>query len=1183
MASGRARARREKPHHIVARAAVRRMRATPLERSNARMRALARAASGAVASCSRAGAAMASCSRGARAGQLRAVRAVSLDARAKGWGGGGGASSRGVARDARARAVDGASREGGGGTFDVDFWWGEIQNFNAAAKPSTRGMIARLDRNDPLGVDLKLRGASTRASASSSSTTRRLTLYDYALRVKRAHPRKVSLIRVGEFYECLGYDAVMLVMYAGLNPMGISGVPKAGCPAVKIQETLDRLTSRGYSCVVCEEAPAMVKYGQPTPPKDRYISAIVTPASPNYVKGAASMGEDVDFGDGSAPPVIGLASTALGYTVVSVEPDLRRVSVLEGLTAEAAAAKLSSGGIAPPLYRHESLGGGHAQGGRHSAGTSAPSRRLRWEVQSILSAAEGVDAVKYSGDVVEKLLDLVRLDHGLGPEEAFTRVSVPNKGRPAPLSLSTAQQLGILPTRSVPPLLTHLLPERSAPAACRSYLQELLLHPPPPETALAIQEASALFMKTTSAMPQLEVLPPSKVAKLLSQREASHTFFADLASMSRGVHALLTHRDEEIRRAGELMINPTSLKLGTALTADALAKVCAETTSMIEAVVAEDVLSGAAVVRQKTEEDEDEDEERDDSTFVMEGADQPLKLANIPNRFTFENERWRGRVRPEHIAEALERVESAARELEAAVNEDLVPVVEQASTEKKGKSRKCELEYDMRNNSLWVRHIPKSVKRDDDLIHPRDRFGKEVADRWSTARVEKALDDYRVATQKAATAVSDTLVNLADDLQEHISPLVGAATLSTITTAILAHASNAINKRWTRPKLLPDGDTMSPLSVEGMVPFWMRLDGAETVPNTFDIDGLVLLTGPNMAGKSTILRSLAAVALLAQCGLHVPAVSAQVPRLDALIVRMASTDSPVEGLSSFAVEMLEIKSMLSSCSAGSLIMVDELGRGTEASHGTAIGGAVVEALDECGARGIFATHLHGILDLPLRVSPWTRRARMETARTEDGVTRPTWRMVPGECRESLALQTALDCGIPRTIVARANALLAEQTSLPLVKSSDEATKKMETSDTEAQVIERGGYDIEALKRILREAASRALQTHVDVISVSANETPPLGSAGQTCVYVLRRGDGWCYCGESDHLPTRLATHRQSTTRLIELVYVAVPKEAGGKSAARALESRVIQALNNARVPLWSDQDASHKNFGAAAG
>ena len=229
-----------------------------------------------------------------------------------------------------------------GAGFDAEFWREQIQTFNAASKPSTRNMIARLDESDPLGVDLTLRGASSRGK----STARRMTLYDYAVTVKARHPRKISLIRVGDFYECLGYDAVMLVLFAGLNPMGISGVPRAGCPVVKIQETLDRLTSRGYSCVVCEEVPAMTKYGQPTPPKDRYIAAIVTPASPNYVKGAASMGEDVDFGDGCAPPVVGLASGALGYTVVTCEPDLRRVSVLEGLTAEAAAAKLSAGGIA---------------------------------------------------------------------------------------------------------------------------------------------------------------------------------------------------------------------------------------------------------------------------------------------------------------------------------------------------------------------------------------------------------------------------------------------------------------------------------------------------------------------------------------------------------------------------------------------------------------------------------------------------------------------------------------------------------------------------------------------------------------------------------------------------------------------------------------------------------------------
>jgi predicted GIY-YIG superfamily endonuclease len=190
-------------------------------------------------------------------------------------------------------------------------------------------------------------------------------------------------------------------------------------------------------------------------------------------------------------------------------------------------------------------------------------------------------------------------------------------------------------------------------------------------------------------------------------------------------------------------------------------------------------------------------------------------------------------------------------------------------------------------------------------------------------------------------------------------------------------------------------------------------------------------------------------------------------------------------------------------------------------------------------------------------------------------------MIPGECRESLALQTALDCGIPHAIVARANALLEEQTSIPLVKLS-KSEPTIELIETQGASSVRPRVDSVYLKSLLAESTARALPLeNAEVIYVGPNQTPPIGSAGQTCVYILRRGDGWCYCGESDHLPTRLATHRQSSQRLIELVYVAVPKEAGGKSAARALESRVIQALQRARVPLWSDQDAAHKHFGAA--
>ena len=87
---------------------------------------------------------------------------------------------------------------------------------------------------------------------------------------------------------------------------------------MKIQETLDRLTQRGYACVVCEEVPSMNPYGTRAPPKERYVAAVVTPASPQYVVGAAEHGDDVAFDSAAPPPVVGVAATSAGYTIVAV-------------------------------------------------------------------------------------------------------------------------------------------------------------------------------------------------------------------------------------------------------------------------------------------------------------------------------------------------------------------------------------------------------------------------------------------------------------------------------------------------------------------------------------------------------------------------------------------------------------------------------------------------------------------------------------------------------------------------------------------------------------------------------------------------------------------------------------------------------------------------------------------------
>lgn len=201
---------------------------------------------------------------------------------------------------------------------------------------------------------------------------------------------------------------------------------------------------------------------------------------------------------------------------------------------------------------------------------------------------------------------------------------------------------------------------------------------------------------------------------------------------------------------------------------------------------------------------------------------------------------------------------------------------------------------------------------------------------------------------------------------------------------------------------------------------------------------MFLLTGPNMAGKSTLLRSTCAVALLAACGLAAPAApSTTVPYIDAFMLRNFAADSPIEGRSSFAVEMTEMRYVLQDATASSLVLVDELGKGTEASAGAALAGAMLEALEAAGCKGAFATHLHALLEMDLNL-PGTKTMMMEVESVEnlgnggnpDRRRKPTWRVVPGVSTESLALEVAVDCRLPADLVGRAGQLYTELLNAP---------------------------------------------------------------------------------------------------------------------------------------------------------
>ncbi len=209
------------------------------------------------------------------------------------------------------------------------------------------------------------------------------------------------------------------------------------------------------------------------------------------------------------------------------------------------------------------------------------------------------------------------------------------------------------------------------------------------------------------------------------------------------------------------------------------------------------------------------------------------------------------------------------------------------------------------------------------------------------------------------------------------------------------------------------------------------LDGAEFIPNDTrlatpgaDAAGarIMLLTGPNMAGKSTYLRQVAVITLLAQIGSFVPAASARIGLVDRIFTRVGAEDDLARGLSTFMLEMIETAYILRHATPRSLIVLDEVGRGTSAGDGIAIARAVVEHLhDVTLARTLFATHYHELARLADHL-PRLRVFRMEVAE-RDGQAIFLHRVVAGVSDHSYGVQVARMAGLPASVTTRAEELL----------------------------------------------------------------------------------------------------------------------------------------------------------------
>ena len=238
-------------------------------------------------------------------------------------------------------------------------------------------------------------------------------------------------------------------------------------------------------------------------------------------------------------------------------------------------------------------------------------------------------------------------------------------------------------------------------------------------------------------------------------------------------------------------------------------------------------------------------------------------------------------------------------------------------------------------------------------------------------------------------------------------------------------AEVAHRRGWVRPGVTRGGS----LRVHGgRHPVVEAVAGGGFVPNDTLLDPeaeqLLLITGPNMGGKSTYLRQVALIALLAQMGSFVPAAEATIGLVDRIFTRVGASDNLVGGESTFMVEMRETANILAGLTARSLVVLDEIGRGTSTFDGISIAWAVAEHLHEAPERPrtLFATHFH---ELTALAAERPRVRNLSVAVTEwKGEIVFLRQIVPGPASRSYGVEVARLAGVPTAVVARARELLA---------------------------------------------------------------------------------------------------------------------------------------------------------------
>ena len=353
------------------------------------------------------------------------------------------------------------------------------------------------------------------------------------------------------------------------------------------------------------------------------------------------------------------------------------------------------------------------------------------------------------------------------------------------------------------------------------------------------------------------------------------------------------------------------------------------------------------------------------------------------------------------------------------------------------------------------------------------------SERFITPELKEMEATILGAEEKSQALEHELFVQIRDEVKIEIERLQRLARLIAQIDVLQSFAQVSEDNHYVRPSFHEDSQDVH--VEEGRHPVVERvMEQQEYVPNDVYLEGdtdILLITGPNMSGKSTYMRQVALIVIMAQMGCFIPASKARLPIFDQVFARIGAMDDLISGQSTFMVEMNETNQAISNATSNSLLLFDEIGRGTATYDGMALAEAIIEYVhDKVGAKTLFSTHYHELTGLEERLEHLQNIH--VGAVEEDGNLVFLHKITPGSADRSYGVQVAKLAGLPNSVLQRASSILEileqQYEKSPVMMEPEETIKevvKEEETETGQMTLFSGAWSadeeavLEKLKKV----------------------------------------------------------------------------------------------------------------------